>query len=566
MTKILRRPIAIASLALALLAVFLATSAGAAASSTSTVPGNSNNYITGITLSGNSVSITASGAWTCLGPVGNSPCQTGPNGTGTPGGTGFLAEGLSAFSLIARVGSGPWQFVGAGPTVINGTGDLTLAMNDDIYGDNDGEMEVTIATLTSQSATFLGGVGTPGTVMDGVDASFNGDAVSPTWQPAYLARKANGVAHPWGLVTGTTQWISACTTLDDASCIGVGPEGGLDDVFIWYRIRFDVPANWFDVTMDFTVRVDNAATLYLNGDQIAGRFVGGNFEDGFSESLDDGALQVGTNTIIVLMEDWGGLSGINYRIDLSGLSTAPIVVIEPDSDGDGVNDSADSNATDPCVPSNTVPACDSDSDGVPDGTELLNGTDPNNADTDGDGVNDSADSNATDPCVPSNTVPACDSDGVPDGTELLNGTDPNKADTDGDGVNDGADSNATDPCVPSNTVLACDSDSDGVPNGSDEHPNSDLRGKVWVNGCNSGVANSVFPSGSSIADLVTDAFSAGGEESVEDLVEALEENGTLTEDEAEAIEECAEDDDDDEDEDDEDDEEDSDDDDEDEDD
>ena len=70
-----------------------------------------------------------------------------------------------------------------------------------------------------QSATFLGGVGTAGTVVDGVDASFNGDAASPTWQPAYLARKANGEAHPWGLVAGTTEWISACTTLDDLACV-----------------------------------------------------------------------------------------------------------------------------------------------------------------------------------------------------------------------------------------------------------------------------------------------------------------------------------------------------------
>ena len=80
-------------------------------------------------------------------------------------------------------------------------------------------------------------------------------------------------------------------------------------MFIWYRIRFDVPADWFDVTMDFTTIVDNFATVFLNGQQIGDRYAE---SGGFSESLGDGALQVGTNTIIVLMEDWGGLSGINY--------------------------------------------------------------------------------------------------------------------------------------------------------------------------------------------------------------------------------------------------------------
>ena len=114
-----------------------------------TVPGTSSNFNTGLTLSGNTVFITASGAWTCLGPVGGSPCQTGPNGTGTPGHhvPPFLAEGLSEFSLIARVGSGPWQFVGAGPTAISGTGVLTFAMNDTFWGDNQGSMVVKVTSL-----------------------------------------------------------------------------------------------------------------------------------------------------------------------------------------------------------------------------------------------------------------------------------------------------------------------------------------------------------------------------------------------------------------------------------
>ncbi len=68
---------------------------------------------------------------------------------------------------------------------------------------------------------------------------------------------------------------------------------------------------------------------------------------------------------------------------------------------------------------------------------------------------------------------------------------------------------------------------------------------VVINGCDSGVANDVLPSGSSIAELVTVAFNSGGEDGVEDLLEDLEDDGFLSEREAEAIEDCAEDDDDD---------------------
>ena len=68
---------------------------------------------------------------------------------------------------------------------------------------------------------------------------------------------------------------------------------------------------------------------------------------------------------------------------------------------------------------------------------------------------------------------------------------------------------------------------------------------VVVNGCDSGVANDVLPGGASIAELVTDAFNSGGEDAVEDLVEDLEDDVFLSEREAEAIEDCAEDEDDD---------------------
>ncbi len=51
----------------------------------------------------------------------------------------FLAPSLPAISLIARIGSGPWQLVGAGPTTLGGlgmSGALQLAVNDNFYVDN----------------------------------------------------------------------------------------------------------------------------------------------------------------------------------------------------------------------------------------------------------------------------------------------------------------------------------------------------------------------------------------------------------------------------------------------
>ena len=202
----------------------------------------------------------------------------------------------------------------------------------------------------------------------------------------------------------------------------------------------------------------------------------------------------------------------------------------PDSDGDGADDGVDAFPLDP------TETLDSDGDGVGDNAEVANGTNPNNPDSDGDGADDGVDAF---PLDPTETLDS-DGDGIGDNAEVANGTNPNNPDSDGDGANDGVDAFPLDP------TETLDSDGDGVGDNADANPNSDLSLTVLLNGCDSGVTNFVLSTGSSIADLVADAFNAGGEDAVEDLVEALEDGGTLTEDQAEAIEECADDDDDDE--------------------
>ena len=123
------------------------------------------------------------------------------------------------------------------------------------------------------------------------------------------------------------------------------------------------------------------------------------------------------------------------------------------------------------------PINDCDGDGVTNGQEVLNGTNP------------------SDPCsfdLASQTVTPtsawnnldCDNDGLTNGEEIAIGTDPLDADTDGDGVIDGTevddDTDPTDPCdadmshvtLPlSQDFLEGDCDGDGLSNGSEIGPN-----------------------------------------------------------------------------------------------
>jgi len=150
-------------------------------------------------------------------------------------------------------------------------------------------------------------------------------------------------------------------------------------------------------------------------------------------------------------EDGDGISNPDEAV----IGTDPT---NPDTDGDGINDGTEvtngSNPLDPCDPVPASPDCfvDDDGDGLSNSTEGGLGTNPNDPDTDDDGINDGIEvtngSDPLDPCDPNPNNVFCDADldGIPDDVEATIGTNPNDPDTDDDGISDGMEvTNGTDP-------------------------------------------------------------------------------------------------------------------------
>jgi outer membrane protein assembly factor BamB len=106
-------------------------------------------------------------------------------------------------------------------------------------------------------------------------------------------------------------------------------------------------------------------------------------------------------------------------------------ISNPDTDGDGINDSAD-----PQPLNSSLKYADSDRDGLSDYEENKKGTDPKNNDTDGDGILDSKDPQ---PLVNELKIIDSDDDGLTDWDEKIKGTNAHNSDTDKDGIKDGAD-------------------------------------------------------------------------------------------------------------------------------
>ena len=174
------------------------------------------------------------------------------------------------------------------------------------------------------------------------------------------------------------------------------------------------------------------------------------------------------------------LDGTNPNDSCSSVGGTPLGTADCDNDG-LTNDEETTGVDNPSTPANpngntTDPnVVDTDGDGISDGQEALDGTDPNNdcssfggtplgaSDCDNDGLtNDEETTGVDDPSTPAN----------PNG----NTTDPRDADTDGDGINDGQEAiDGTDPnndCeyIGGTPLATSDCDGDGNPNGTDPNP------------------------------------------------------------------------------------------------
>ena len=139
---------------------------------------------------GEQVSITATGF---VGRDATRPLDT-PNGSApNPCGTCFLTS-APAISLVARIGNGPWQFVGAGPTVLTATsaGDLEFAVNDSYLLDNTGAFYVTVTPVAAAPFQIIA---------SGFDTDAEGWTIANDGNPAWIATGGN----PGGYFRATDQ-------------------------------------------------------------------------------------------------------------------------------------------------------------------------------------------------------------------------------------------------------------------------------------------------------------------------------------------------------------------------
>jgi len=179
------------------------------------------------------------------------------------------------------------------------------------------------ASAATQTLTILGANGVQGDMDPYTEYSLDNGA---TWNQAFLSG-----AHPWGFLTGTNSWVNQ--SADNTVGIGVSTANTKTTL---YRVRFNVPAGAINPTANIQIKADNAADVSLNGTLIAS--VTGNH--GAVSSTADlvfaSVVQTGLNEVTVAVTDWGGITGFNYRIDLTMDSARPLSVAPASSSPAGI--------------------------------------------------------------------------------------------------------------------------------------------------------------------------------------------------------------------------------------
>lgn len=149
-----------------------------------------------------------------------------------------------------------------------------------------------------------------------------------TWRPAILGR-----LHPWASTSGTNSWLNCQSITADTlgSCSATLPVRAL------FRYRFQVGSDFTNATLAGSISVDNSASVYINGTTLANRILGP-INGGTVAQINGGSplsiqsnLVAGWNTLLVELDDQGGLSGINYNLTLSLNSASPIGLALPGS-------------------------------------------------------------------------------------------------------------------------------------------------------------------------------------------------------------------------------------------
>jgi hypothetical protein len=238
--------------------------------------------------------------------------------------------------------------------------------------------------------------------------------------------------------------------------------------------------------------------------------------DGLTDAQEDA---IGTDKNDNDSDNDGELDGAEGTGDADGDGTIDALESdEVDLDNDGSSDEADSNNSDPCVPSSSAGTCDADNDGLTNDEEAAAGTNPSNSDTDGDGQLDGADALPLDN----------DNDSVNDDADACEGTDAdavvdengcasNQLDADEDDVNDAIDQCPNTPSNETADAQGCspsqiDSDEDGVADVNDNCPSVANASQLDTDGDTEGDACDNDDDGDNVADIDDDCPNTPAEE------------------------------------------------------